>query len=121
MEWICYILKEASSDDKNVVRRWWTRDQMLYFYGTGKYNVHGSFMTFLSLKGESRKVIILSELAINVGWRDIAFEIECFINSAPQQRFKQPPKLIAPYAKVVGSSKWQKQPQVDGHTEEKAH
>ncbi|CAN4077188.1 unnamed protein product [Withania somnifera] len=48
MEWICYILKEASSDQKNLVRRWRTREHATDFYGTRKYNEHGRFISILT-------------------------------------------------------------------------
>lgn len=76
MGWLCYILKEASTDQKNLVRRWRIKEQMAEFYGTRKFNEHDRYMSVLSLKGEAREVIIIPELAINAGWRDIAYKIE---------------------------------------------
>ncbi|KAM3252929.1 hypothetical protein P3L10_006999 [Capsicum annuum] len=62
LEWICFILTEASSDQKFQVRRWRYKDQMADFFGTRKYNSHGRYMSILSLKGEDRVVIIVPEL-----------------------------------------------------------
>lgn len=70
MDWLCYILKEASSDQKNLVRRWRIKEQMAEFYGTRKFNEHGRYMSIMSLKRKTKEVIIVPELAINVGWRD---------------------------------------------------
>ncbi|PHU09305.1 hypothetical protein BC332_21165 [Capsicum chinense] len=83
--------------------------QRVEFYDTRKYNVHGRYMSFVSLTGEFREVIIVPEIAINAGWSDIALKIDNFINNSMQQRFKQPLKQTIPYAKVVERSKWQQQ------------
>lgn len=109
MEWICCILKDASNDNKNLVRRWRTKEQISEFYGTRKYNVHGRYMSFLALIGETKEVIIVPELGINAGWRNIAFKIEGFINTTPQCLVKQHSKPTIPYARVVERSKWQQQ------------
>ncbi|KAH0735084.1 hypothetical protein KY285_010791 [Solanum tuberosum] len=66
-------------------------------------------MSFLALIGETREVIIVPELGINAGWRDIAFKIEGFINTTPQCLVKQHSKPTIPYARVVERSKWQQQ------------
>ncbi|CAN4097249.1 unnamed protein product [Withania somnifera] len=89
MEWLCYILEEASSDQKNSVRRWRTKDQGEDFYGTRMYNEHGKYMSILSLKGEAREVTIVPELAINAGWRDIAFKIEVVEDSKSHAQSKE--------------------------------
>lgn len=59
MEWICFILKEASNDKKNPVRRWRRKDQVAELFGNRKYNAQGRYISNLSLKGEDRSVIIL--------------------------------------------------------------
>lgn len=71
MEWICFILKEASTDNKNVVRRWRIKDQMVEYFGTRKFNVPGRYISILSIKEMVRSVVILPE-AFNAGWRDVA-------------------------------------------------
>ncbi|KAF3635734.1 hypothetical protein FXO37_25838 [Capsicum annuum] len=113
MEWICHILKEASNDNRNLVRRWRTQDQAIEFYGTKKYNEHGRYIGFLSLKGGVREVIIVLELAINAGWRDIALKIENFINANHQCMVNQPSEQTLSYASAVESSKWQRQDQIE--------
>ncbi|CAN4117358.1 unnamed protein product [Withania somnifera] len=45
LEWICNILKVASKDNKNLVRRWRTKEQVAEYYGTRKYNTHGWYMS----------------------------------------------------------------------------
>lgn len=52
---------------------------MLEYYGTKKCHVRERYMSFLSLKGEAREVIIVPELDINAGWRDMAFKSEGFM------------------------------------------
>ena len=52
---------------------------MLEYYGTKKLMYLSRTLHFLSLKGEAREVIIVPELAINAGWRDMAFKIEGFM------------------------------------------
>ncbi|KAG5577179.1 hypothetical protein H5410_057313 [Solanum commersonii] len=92
MEWICFILREASFDQKNLVRRWRYKDQAVEFFGTRKYNAHGRYMSILSLKGEDRSVIIVPELDINAGWRSVAFKIQSFIKCIPQKELKIKPQ-----------------------------
>uniref|UniRef100_M1CPS0 Uncharacterized protein n=1 Tax=Solanum tuberosum TaxID=4113 RepID=M1CPS0_SOLTU len=62
MEWVCFILREDSNDQKNMVRRWRKKDQVANIYGTRKYNDHGRYMSILSLKGEARSVILVPEI-----------------------------------------------------------
>ena len=75
LEWICFILREASSDQKNQVRRWKLKDQVAEFFGTRKHNSHGRYMSILSLQGEGKTVIIVPESDINAGWKSVAFKI----------------------------------------------
>lgn len=51
LEWICFILREASADQKNMVRRWRLKDQVAEYIGTRKDNTHGRYMSILSIKG----------------------------------------------------------------------
>lgn len=109
MGWLCYIVKEASTDQMNLVRQWRIKEIMIEFYGTIKVNEHGRYMSIISLKGESIDVIIEPKLAINVGWRDIAFKIEKFINGNTMPIAKHLPKMInrdIKFSKVVKDSKW---------------
>lgn len=63
MECTCHILKEASNDNKNSVRRR-TEDQMSEYYGTRKYNLHGRYLSFLSLEGVAIEVILFLNLSL---------------------------------------------------------
>lgn len=110
MEWICYVLKEASKDHKNLVKRWKNKDQLTEYFCTREFNAHGRYMSILSLKGEGRSVIIIPELASNAGWKDIAFKIERFIYYAPKLNVTVPPRNTVdnyPYVKAVKEIKWQ--------------
>nr|XP_016434773.1 PREDICTED: uncharacterized protein LOC107761115 [Nicotiana tabacum] len=110
MEWVCNVLKEASNDQKNVVRRWKNKDRLTEYFCTRKYNDHGRYMSILSFKRDNREVIIIPELALNAGWRDIAFKIERFIKCSSQLNFIGPPRLSVanyPYAKAVQEREWQ--------------
>lgn len=72
-------------------------------------------MIILSLKGEARSVVILPEVSINAGWRDIAFKIESSIKWPPQLAIKALHRTVdinVPFAKVVESSKWQPSPSI---------
>ena len=75
LEWICFILREASSHQKNQVRRWRFKDQVAEFFGTRNHNCHGRYMSILSLQGEGKTVIIVPESDINAGWKSVAFKI----------------------------------------------
>lgn len=58
----------------------------------------------MSLKREEREVIIVPELAINAGWRNIAFKIERFIKGTPVLPVRHSSKMISnevPFAKVL--------------------
>ena len=109
LEWICFILREASSDQKNQVRRWKLKDQVAEFFGTRKHNSHGRYMSILSLQGEGKTVIIVPESDINAGWKSVAFKIRSFIYCSPQKEKTQSrthdSKMT--YAKAVKHSKWQ--------------
>ncbi|TMW96748.1 hypothetical protein EJD97_006859, partial [Solanum chilense] len=108
LEWICFILREASSDQKNQVRRWKLKDQVAEFFGTRKHNSHGRYMSILSLNGEDRKVIIVPESDINAGW-SVAFKIQSVIKCSPQKEKTQSSTHDSKmtYAKAVKHSKWQ--------------
>nr|XP_016470877.1 PREDICTED: uncharacterized protein LOC107793103 [Nicotiana tabacum] len=110
MEWICFVLKEASTDQMNLVKRWKYKEHMTEHFCTRKFNVHGRYMSILSLKGEGRSVIIIPELALNAGWKDIAAKIERFIHQTPKMNPTAPPRITVdnyPYVKAIKESKWQ--------------
>uniref|UniRef100_M1D5S7 Uncharacterized protein n=1 Tax=Solanum tuberosum TaxID=4113 RepID=M1D5S7_SOLTU len=47
MEWICFTLKEASNDQKKVVRRWKITEKDAEHFSTRKQNEYGRFMSIL--------------------------------------------------------------------------
>ncbi|KAF3614643.1 hypothetical protein FXO37_35879 [Capsicum annuum] len=49
MEWICFTLREASKDQKKVVRRWKTLERDGIVFSTRKKNEHGRYMSILSV------------------------------------------------------------------------
>lgn len=82
---------------------------MAEYFATRKFNVHGRYMSILSLKAMDRAVIILPE-AFNAGWRDIAAKMGNFITESSVALLKASYRNVDinyPYAKVVGDSKWQ--------------
>lgn len=75
VEWICFTLREASRDQKNVVRRWKSTDGGSEHFSSRKHNQHGRFMSILSFNKGERSVLIIPEPALNACWCDIAFNI----------------------------------------------
>ncbi|KAG5578048.1 hypothetical protein H5410_058182 [Solanum commersonii] len=74
MDWICFTLKEASHDKGKNPRKWKGRD-----------------------------VLIIPEIALNAGWKEIAFKIER-ANGTPRPSIKlmgQAGKAISPYQKLM--------------------
>lgn len=74
---------------------------MSEYYGTRNYNVHDRYMSFLTLKGEAREVIIVPELA-NAGWRDTTLKMASLVplysiqsNNIQSQLFRMPGWLRA--------------------------
>ncbi|KAM3265328.1 tRNA-dihydrouridine(20/20a) synthase isoform X1 [Capsicum annuum] len=49
MEWICFTLREASKDQKKVVRRWKTSERDEIVFSARKQNEHGRYMSILSV------------------------------------------------------------------------
>ncbi|KAF3652347.1 hypothetical protein FXO37_17559 [Capsicum annuum] len=112
MEWICFILREASSssDQKSQVRRWRYKGQATKFFGTRKYNAHGRYMNILSLKREDRSVSIVPETDISAGWGNVAFKIQSFIKCTPLKVMKTKCRTFhkqVRFAKVISDTKWQ--------------
>ncbi|KAF3647571.1 DEAD-box ATP-dependent RNA helicase 29 [Capsicum annuum] len=82
MEWICFTLREASTDQKKVVRRWKTSERDEMVFSTKKQNEHGRYMSILSVNKGGRSVLILPEITLNA-------------------------EANYPFAKAVKESKWQ--------------
>ncbi|KAG5605053.1 hypothetical protein H5410_026545 [Solanum commersonii] len=56
MEWICFTLKEASKDQKKVVRRWKITEKNAEQFSTRKQNGYGRFISILSTNRGGRNV-----------------------------------------------------------------
>ena len=110
MEWICFTLKEASSDQKKTIRRRKTAEKEAEHFCTRKHNEHGRFISIISINNGGTSILVIPELALNAGWHDIAFKIERFIKCSKRMEVPGPPKLTKakyPYAKAIKDSKWQ--------------
>ncbi|KAF3643459.1 hypothetical protein FXO37_21978 [Capsicum annuum] len=93
MEWIYFTLKEASSGQNKLIRRWKTAEREAEHFCTRKHNKHGRFI----------------KLATNAGWYDIAFKIESFIRCFENLVKPSPSRVTEaayPYARAVKDSKW---------------
>ncbi|OIS97373.1 hypothetical protein A4A49_12587 [Nicotiana attenuata] len=79
-------------------------------YQIKKFSNYGRYRSILSLLGNDGSVIVILELALNAGWKDIALKIERFImfstqlsNAEPSRTFKED----CHFAKAVRESNWQ--------------
>lgn len=79
MEWIFFTLREASNDQKKIIRRWKLAEREAEYFCTRKHNEHGRYMSVISLSTGGRSVIIIPEPVLTAGWYDIAFKIGNFI------------------------------------------
>ncbi|WMV19023.1 hypothetical protein MTR67_012408 [Solanum verrucosum] len=109
MDWICSLLREASTDNEKNIRRWRFADRKEEFFCTRKHNDYGRYMSIIALNAGGRSVIIIPEPVLNAGWYDLAFKIENFIKChkglVPTILSRATdPKY--PYAKAVRDSKW---------------
>ncbi|WMV42289.1 hypothetical protein MTR67_035674 [Solanum verrucosum] len=113
MEWICFTLREASSDQRKSIRRWKTAEREEEHFCTRKYNEHGRFMSITSINNGGRSVLVIPELAMNAGWYDIAPKIESFIKCPKSLEKVGPPRVTEasyPYARAVKDRTWQNRP-----------
>ncbi|KAG5619477.1 hypothetical protein H5410_019301 [Solanum commersonii] len=83
-EWICQCLREASKEKKEI-RRWRMAEHESELYCTRKHNIHGRFISIITLYRWGRSGIIIPELALNAGWLDIALKIDRFIKYSKWQ------------------------------------
>uniref|UniRef100_A0A0V0IJ51 Putative ovule protein n=1 Tax=Solanum chacoense TaxID=4108 RepID=A0A0V0IJ51_SOLCH len=108
MDWICSLLREASTDNKNI-RRWRFADRKEEFFCTRKHNDYGRYMSIIALNAGGRSVIIIPEPVLNAGWYDLAFKIENFIKchkGLVPTILSRATDSKYPYAKAVRDSKW---------------
>lgn len=104
MEWICFTLREASSDQKKTIRRWKTAEREAEHFCTG------NIMNMKDLLVSFPSITVIPELAMNAGWHDITFKIERFIKCSKRMEVPRPPRITTTnysYAKTVKDSKWQ--------------
>lgn len=80
MEWISQVMLEASKVQGNIVRRWKKNDTLSETFVSRNYNKFGRYISIVSLRGRGRSVLIIPEMAFNVGWKDIADKVGRFIN-----------------------------------------
>ncbi|XP_019232591.1 PREDICTED: probable ubiquitin-like-specific protease 2B [Nicotiana attenuata] len=72
-----------------------------------KHNSYGRFISIVSVRGESRAVIILPEIELHAGWGEKASKIERFIHrNFPFTRETELPKLHHAFAHTLRSNKW---------------
>lgn len=109
MDWICFTLKEASHDKGKNLRKWKFTEQGTEHFFSRKHNSYGRFMSLVSLNRGGRDVLIIPEIALNAGWKEIAFKIERFIKSSKSITLNDPPRFTEvnyPYSSAVQESKW---------------
>lgn len=94
MEWICFLLSEASTDQKKVTRRWKYTDRKEEYFCTRKHNEYGRYMSIVAINAGGRSVIIIPEPVLNAGWCDFAFKIENFIKCPQRSVPTNLPRLV---------------------------
>lgn len=107
MKWLYTALKEASKNREKGFRRWKYKEKFTETFCTRKVNEYGRFLSILTLVGRERVVIIVPELAIDVGWDEIASKIERFIQCSHQLKNAVQPKHFKKdlsYATAAGES-----------------
>ncbi|KAK6803286.1 hypothetical protein RDI58_001070 [Solanum bulbocastanum] len=73
-------LREASLTKGNMVKRW-KKESFSEVLFSRNYNKYGRYTILINVRGKRRGVIIIPELAFNLGWLSIAEKVERFINS----------------------------------------
>ncbi|KAF3657610.1 hypothetical protein FXO38_13626 [Capsicum annuum] len=107
MEWICNVLKEASTNKGNTVRRWKWQELSSQLFCAKNFNSKGRFVSIVNAKGRNRAVLIITEVTFNAGWWDEAIKIERFIFCKAARRINEcRPMLVdeeIPYAASVAN------------------
>lgn len=109
MEWICFLLSEAITDQKKVTRRWKYTDRKEEYFCTRKHNEYGRYMSIVAINAGGRSIIIVPEPVLNAGWCDLAFKMENFIKCPQRSVPTNLPRLVNSrysYSKAVRDSKW---------------
>ncbi|KAG5632608.1 hypothetical protein H5410_004325 [Solanum commersonii] len=85
MDWICFLLRVASTLQKKSIKRWKFADRKEEYFCTRKHNEYGRYITIIFLNTGGRSIIIIPEPVLNAGWYDLAFKIENFIKCSKRQ------------------------------------
>ncbi|KAF3640859.1 hypothetical protein FXO38_21903 [Capsicum annuum] len=109
MEWLVFVLQEASKDSGTHMR-WKLNEQYYNFFCSRKTNKFGRVISIVTVQGRNGSIIIIPELTLNAGWGDVAFNIDNFIKEQncafiSYSCKKADPKI--PYEDSVGTRKWQ--------------
>lgn len=110
MEWIMFVLLEASRDSGTHTRRWKLNEQFADYFCARKHNSFGRFISIVAVHGGNRSVIILPEFTLNRGWEDVALKIVNFIKDAKNPIITERSRMTDPkvlYAEAVRTSKWE--------------
>ncbi|KAG5621166.1 hypothetical protein H5410_006384 [Solanum commersonii] len=108
LEWICLCLREASKEKKET-RRWKLAEKEAVHFCTRKHNIHGRFISIITIYRGGRSGLIIPELASNAGWLDVALKIDRFIKCKKGKDKIPSTGVVAdyPYANAIRDSKWQ--------------
>lgn len=84
-DWICFILKEASSDQKNLVSGWrQTPGRRIFWYQETQLSWEVYVYLIIEGRGQiSYQRIIILETGISAVWRRVALKMENFIKCSP--------------------------------------
>ncbi|KAG5576280.1 hypothetical protein H5410_056414 [Solanum commersonii] len=117
MEWIVFLLREASTDQKKVTRIWRCTERKEEYFCARKHNEHGSYMSIVAINAGGRSDTIIPEPVLNAGWHDLAFKIENFIKCPKRLIPTSLPRLVNPrypYSKAETGEKSSSEKQEDG-------
>ncbi|PHU04029.1 60S ribosomal protein L11 [Capsicum chinense] len=112
MEWLVFVLLEASRDTGMHTRRWKLSDKFADFYCVRKHDKFGRFTSIVTVQGGNKLVIIIQELALNKGYGDITLKVGSFIKnqkkvpSTSANRSRRTDSKTF-YADTVRTNKWQ--------------
>ncbi|KAG5585872.1 hypothetical protein H5410_046306 [Solanum commersonii] len=109
LEWICLCLREASKEKKKETKRWKLAEKEAVHFCTRKHNIHGRFISIITIYRGGRSGLIIPELASNAGWLDVALKIDRFIKCKKGKEKIPSTRVVAdyPYANAIRDSKWQ--------------
>lgn len=82
--WLCKRFQEASDIKGKSFKAWRCRDRTTHIYCNLKFNKFERFLSVITVNGEERSMIILSENTFNEGWTNLLQKIEAFVNNIKQ-------------------------------------